>query len=167
MKKLLSTFCLLCTFLLMVSCARNIISPDETGTANGAIGDTMRAERMDVKVVSAKKVASFGEYTPIEGDALIDVIIYIENTSKDALTLLDTSFQIQWGEQGFAEPLPALYEPTLAPMSISLQPGETSEYHYLYSVPKAVTLFSVCFNNVDPATGNPSGENFYCVNFSL
>ena len=167
MKKVLSVLCMLCLIVGLAACKSTVIQPDDTGLAEGSVGDTLRAQMMDVKVVSAKKVSSYGDYTPISGDSLVNTVMYIENTSEEPITLLDTSFQIQWGEQGFAEPLPALYDSTLAPMSMVLQPGESSEYHYLFSVPSAVTILSVCFNDIDPATGEPAGEYFYKASFSL
>ena len=161
---------LLCAVLLLSSCARKPIVPDESGIATGSLGDIFQGQHMEVTVKSAKKVSSYGGYSPKNRDSLVDFVVYIENISTEDLLLLDNVFQLQWGEKGFADPLVAVEDNTMAPLETILPTGESVEYHYLYSIPEAVTIMRLCFHDIVPAERTTfAGGNayFYVVDVSL
>ena len=172
MTKKASVFlCLLLTLLVfLASCGRSPILPNESGIATGDVGDIFQGKYMDVTVKSAKNVSSYGGYSPKNGDTLVDVVLRIENTSEEDILLFDTSFQLQWGEKGFADPLVAVDDHTMAPLETTISVGESTEYHYIYSVPKTVTIMKLCFSDTVPANGAPlpAGEgSFFTANISL
>ena len=161
---------LLCALFLLSSCGRKPVLPNEAGIASGSLGDVFQGRHMDVTMRSIRKVSGYGGYSPKSGDILIDVVLHIENSSAEGLLLLDNFFQLQWGENGFADPLVAVDDQTMAPLETVLPAGESVEYHYIYSIPEAVTIMRLCFYDTNPTEGTPLAEGegcFYTVNISL
>lgn len=157
MKKTLAWICLILSFTLLLAGCRggNVVIMDATGIARGTLGDTFRAPPLDVRVISAKSVVSYGIYNQQEGQQLVDVVIRVTNGGGRNVMVYDTDFQLLWGAEGFADPLPAMQDKTLAPMETLLGRGETMEYHYVYPALRQATDFSIAFKA--PSDSDESG----------
>lgn len=160
-----------CLFIVIIfalvafsGCNNKVILPADDGHATAEVGETLRSPQREITVVSAKTVKSYGPYTPLAGEQLVDVVIKTKNCSGNALLLDETDYQLQWGTQGFADPLLAAMDESLSPIGTSLENGKTVEYHYLFSVPDYTAVFQVCYFE----QGVPDKPNIlFRINFTL
>lgn len=147
--------------LLFSGCSGGTVKPNDTGIATGSIGQTFEATDRNFSVISAKKTESFGGYTPIDKEQLIEVVIKTTNTGKDAFSLSDVDYQLQWGDAGFTDALGIFdAEGTFLDSEILLEKGKSAEYHYLFSVPDHTASYSLCY--LDPSTESDTQSLFYC-----
>ena len=58
----------------------------------------MRTYFFDYTVNSAYTCKEFEGYTPAEGNKLLVAEITVKNTDRSTVTMYDTDFQIQWGD---------------------------------------------------------------------
>ena len=70
----------------------------EAGGANGYVGDILHTAFLNFAVTDAYTCASYGDFTPQEGNQILVVEVAILNTSTASLPMFDTDFQIQWGD---------------------------------------------------------------------
>lgn len=75
-----------------------VVTADDDGYAEGRIGDVMRTYFFDYTVNSAYTCEEFEGYTPAEGNKLLVAEITVKNTDRSTVTMYDTDFQIQWGD---------------------------------------------------------------------
>ena len=75
-----------------------VVTADDDGYAEGRIGDVMRTYFFDYTVNSAYTCKEFEGYTPAEGNKLLVAEITVKNTDRSTVTMYDTDFQIQWGD---------------------------------------------------------------------
>ena len=75
-----------------------MVTADDDGYAEGRIGDVMRTYFFDYTVNSAYTCKEFEGYTPAEGNKLLVAEITVKNTDRSTVTMYDTDFQIQWGD---------------------------------------------------------------------
>ena len=132
---------------LLPSCFSRVVRPDNTGVGTGTVDNIFRTGPLDFEVLSVQAVSSYAQIAPLEGDRFIDIHIALTNTTDSNLVLRDTDFQLQWGSGelgGFSDPMVAL-DNTMAPLEITLEAGKRIEYHYVFSTPKAVNKFSLCY----------------------
>lgn len=132
--------------LLLGGCGAEptIVMAGEDNTATGSKGDIMRTPQIDFVVENVRALSKFGGEAPVKGDMFVDVTISITNTSEADAELHDMDFQLQWGSSGFADPMVA-FDDRMAPMDFTVGPGESVEYHFIYSVPKSITDFRICY----------------------
>ena len=75
-----------------------VVTADDDGYAEGRIGDVMRTYFFDFTVNSAYTCKEFEGYTPAEGNKLLVAELTVKNTDRSTVTMYDTDFQIQWGD---------------------------------------------------------------------
>ncbi len=75
-----------------------VVTADDDGYAEGRIGDVMRTYFFDYTVNSAYTCKEFEGYTPAEGNKLLVAELTVKNTDRSTVTMYDTDFQIQWGD---------------------------------------------------------------------
>ena len=80
------------------SAVQNLVGAVSNGYAEGRIGDVMRTYFFDYTVNSAYTCEEFEGYTPAEGNKLLVAEITVKNTDRSTVTMYDTDFQIQWGD---------------------------------------------------------------------
>lgn len=154
--------------LFLVGCqGDNVIIANSGGVTTGQVGDVFRIPPLDIKVISATSTTKYGNYTPRETEQLIDVVIQVSNTSKKDLVLNDTYFQLRWGNDGFADPLPAIADKTMAPVEYTLASGETCTFHYVFPALQQATIFKVCFSPFETEPTSDSATSLYYVEFAL
>ena len=76
----------------------DVVTADDDGYAEGRIGDVMRTYFFDYTVNSAYTCKEFEGYTPAEGNKLLVAELTVKNTDRSTVTMYDTDFQIQWGD---------------------------------------------------------------------
>lgn len=147
--------------LLFSGCSSSTVKPNSDGIATGSVGQTFKATNRTFSVISAQKTNSFGEYTPIDKEQLVEVVIKTTNTGKDAITLSDIDYQLQWGQSGFTDAL-GMFDAAgaLLDSEIILEKGQSAEYHYLFSAPDYTASYLLCF--LDPFNTSDSQTLFYC-----
>lgn len=168
MKKYLTGIaCILLSIFLCTGCfrPRNVL-PDTAHTATGRVGDKMMATYFSFVVDSADVAYVFAGYEPLRNEKYIDVVISVYNPSSTEVVLQDSSFQLRWGESGFADPQVAFTD-TMAPAETTLAPGASAQYHYLYSVPVSTTDFSICYLDECYTPTGTSVSNLFYVPFSI
>ena len=75
-----------------------VVTADDDGYAEGRIGDVMRTYFFDYTVNNAYTCKEFEGYTPAEGNKLLVAELTVKNTDRSTVTMYDTDFQIQWGD---------------------------------------------------------------------
>ena len=75
-----------------------VVTADDDGYAEGRMGDVMRTYFFDYTVNSAYTYNDYEGYTPSEGNKLLVAEITVKNTDRSTVTMYDTDFQIQWGD---------------------------------------------------------------------
>lgn len=75
-----------------------VVTADDDGYAEGRMGDVMRTYFFDYTVNSAYTCNDYEGYTPSEGNKLLVAEITVKNTDRSTVTMYDTDFQIQWGD---------------------------------------------------------------------
>ena len=86
-----------------------VVTADDDGYAEGRIGDVMRTYFFDYTVNSAYTCKEFEGYTPAEGNKLLVAELTVKNTDRSTVTMYDTDFQIQWGDDDDAFDAPITY----------------------------------------------------------
>lgn len=147
-----------------------------TGKKDGAdtpptLGDTVKTIFFDFSVESAQWVDEINGYTPAEGNALLDTVIKIKNTSGDGLPMGIYDFQAQWGGEGeddFAFQSEEITGEGIMPVEFEMKKGETAEYHVYYEIPAGSTDLSISYWEVytDEDGKEVEGDTFF-VHFTL
>lgn len=184
MKKLLSISLALIMCVVMASCTQggvvgtpgsaapassktatdNVVKAKD-GLAEGVLGDVMRNTFFDYTVVSAAYVDTYADYTPAEGNVLIDTVIKITNVFGDEIPMYREDFQIQWGEgeedYGYCiDPI----DDTMLPVEFTMAEDEVVEYHVVYEVPQGNSEYSISY--LEYFEDESEGDVFF-VEFSL
>ncbi len=76
----------------------DVVTADDDGYAEGRIGDVMKTYFFNYTVNSAYTCNEYEGYTPSEGNKLLVAELTIKNTDRSTVTMYDTDFQIQWGD---------------------------------------------------------------------
>lgn len=134
--------------------------------------DTVETLFFDFSVESAQWVEEVEGYTAAEGNALLDTVIKIKNTSNDGELPMSTyDFQAQWGGAGdddYAYQPEELTGEGIMPVEFTLGKGETAEYHVVYEVPAGSTDLSVSYWELyTDSDGNEVEGDTYFVYFTL
>lgn len=136
----------------------------------GTIGQLMKTKFFSFTVQSAQ-VVTRKDYTPEEGNKLVDIVIEATNTYETELPMLDMDFNI-WlgGREAGDDFMDDMYFPldplddTFAPIEYTLNIGEGRTYHYLYEIPEDVTEFELMhFEQFQDAEGNVSTGDAHFV----
>lgn len=75
-----------------------VVTADDDGYAEGRIGDVMKTYFFNYSVNSAYTCNEYEGYTPSEGNKLLVVEVTVKNTDRSTVTMYDTDFQVQWGD---------------------------------------------------------------------
>lgn len=143
-----------------------------TDPYNGGLKDTIHTLFFDFSVESAQWVDEINGYTPSEGNALLDTVIKIKNTSSDnALPMTIYDFQAQWGGEGdddFSFQPEEISGDGIMPVEFTLNKGESVEYHVYYEVPTGSSALSVSYWELyTDKDGNEVDGDTYFVEFTL
>ena len=76
----------------------NVVTADDDGYAEGRIGDVMKTYFFNYTVNSAYTCNEYEGYTPSEGNKLLVAEVTVKNTDRSTVTMYDTDFQVQWGD---------------------------------------------------------------------
>ena len=110
MKKLLKGLMIGLLSAALIGCGtkENVIRPDDSGYAEGNMGDTLATEWFTIKVNSASLTDNYMDAVEArEGEKLAVVNVTLASTYDKDVPMFDTDFQIQWGEadDGFGYPV--------------------------------------------------------------
>lgn len=75
-----------------------VVTADDDGYAEGRIGDVMKTYFFNYSVNSAYTCNEYEGYTPSEGNKLLVAEVTVKNTDRSTVTMYDTDFQVQWGD---------------------------------------------------------------------
>lgn len=132
---------------------------------NVALGETFQTAWFYMNVKSATKVPSYGSYTAEEGNTLIDVVIYLENTFTDVLTMSDMEFYLNDPVDSDYIYVPidpeSIASEDVAPAEFTLAINGKAEYHFIYQVPSDVSGFSLNFREL--YEDNSVGNIYHCA----
>lgn len=73
-------------------------SNGDDGYVEGRMGDIMNTYFFDYSVNSAYTCNEYEGYTPSEGNKLLVAEVTVKNTDRSTVTMYDTDFQVQWGD---------------------------------------------------------------------
>ena len=138
----------------------------------GGLKDTLKTLFFDFSVESAQWVDEVEGYTAAEGNALLDTVIKIKNTSDDdELPMSTYDFQAQWGGEGeddYAYQPEELTGEGIMPVEFTLSKGESVEYHVIFEVPAGSTDLSVSYWELytDEDGKDVEGDTYF-VHFTL
>lgn len=76
----------------------NVVTADDDGYAEGRIGDVMKTYFFNYTVNSAYTCSEYEGYIPSEGNKLLVAEVTVKNTDRSTVTMYDTDFQVQWGD---------------------------------------------------------------------
>ena len=75
-----------------------VVTADDDGYAEGRIGDVMKTYFFNYSVNSAYTCNEYEGYAPSEGNKLLVAEVTVKNTDRSTVTMYDTDFQVQWGD---------------------------------------------------------------------
>lgn len=168
MKKRLASL-LLAAFMAvsLCACASGDKSgyPNEDGIAEGKLGDTMHNAFFDYTVNSAYLCSQYEDYIPTEGKELLVADVTVKNTFSQSITMYDTDFQVQWGDDSkdaFDAPVTYYLDAgqTLGedvfPTEYDLAVNESRKGLLVFEVPAGKKDFSISYQELfdDDSTGN-------------
>lgn len=138
-----------------------VMAEDGEGDAN--LGDTIRTYFFDATVNSAYLTDSYKSITPSSDDKeLLVVNITVKNTTGSAITMYDTDFQGQWGDEGDDDYcLPVTFDgydaiENMLPAEYVLKVGQSETGDLVYEMPTGRSDFSVSYKEwfADGSSGN-------------
>ncbi len=115
----------------------------------GSIGDVMENAFFNFRVEEAFVENSYGSYEPEDGNVLVNVTLWLENTFGEAIPMYNMDFMLHWGEEsgeyvyGLSELAGAHSE--IMPDEFYLEKGQDATYHLIYEVPKDVEEYSLLY----------------------
>ena len=143
-----------------------MVTADDDGYAEGRIGDVMRTYFFDYTVNSAYTCKEFEGYTPAEGNKLLVAEITVKNTDRSTVTMYDTDFQIQWGDDdnddAYAAPI-TYYGNTVSdeqlPEEYDLGVNEEKTGLLVYEVPEDSKDYSISY--LEQFSNETEGDVFF------
>ena len=129
-----------------------VVTADDDGYAEGRMGDVMRTYFFDYTVNSAYTCNDYEGYTPSEGNKLLVAEVTVKNTDRSTVTMYDTDFQIQWGDDdnddAYAAPI-TYYGNTVSdeqlPEEYDLGVNEEKTGLLVYEVPEDSKDYSISY----------------------
>lgn len=164
------------TALLLAACGSpdkdTVIYANESGMAEGQMGDILRNTFFDYKVNSAYLCNEYEGYSAADGYELLVAEIMVHNVFEEGITMYDTDFQVQWdssADDAFDWPLTLYLEEgeslgdDVLPAEYDLAKDESRTGLLIYEVPEGKTGFSIVYQEYfdDESTGD-----IFFVNFS-
>ena len=156
--------CLL-TVCLLAACGGKSRDVDEGPQYyEGAISDTMNTYFFDFTVNSASLTDTYGDVT-LEEDAFLVASVTVKNTTNQTITMYDTDFQAQWGDESddaYSLPITFEYEDGLLdamrqlPSEYDLESGESKTGELVFIVPEGGEEYSISY--LELFTGNDGEE---------
>jgi hypothetical protein len=120
-----------------------------TGSVTGEVGKTYSTQWFRFSVSSIEKVKKYADYSPQEGNILVDVLIAEQCTFDRPIEMGSYDFFVD--AESFEEyvyPLDPL-DDTMMPKSFELAPNEKAEYHAVFEVPEDVTGLKLVYIEID------------------
>lgn len=174
MKKFVS---LLLAALLMTgltACGESSLSDEsnvyaEDGYAEGGLGDVMHTYFFTYTVNNAYVCEQYEDYVPTEGYDLLVADVTVKNTSGDTITMYDTDFQVQWGDDdnddAFDVPITYYVETTdtisedIFPYEYDLENKESRTGQLVFEVPEGLNEYSISY--MEYFSDDTSGDTFF------
>ncbi len=135
----------------------SVITANDEGYAEGKLGDTMQTYFFDYTVHSAYLCGEYQDYAPAEGNDLLVADVTVKNTSRGAITMYDTDFQIQWNDDADdAWDIPVTYYLSedqglgddALPSSYNLAVNQSRQGILVFEVPQGNTDFSLSYQEM-------------------
>ena len=141
----------------------------EDGYAEGVLGDVMNTYFFTYTVNSAYVCEQYESYVPAEGYDLLVADVTINNISDDAITMYDTDFQVQWGDDdnddAFDVPITYYVETTetisedIFPYEYDLKKKESRTGQLVFEVPEGMAEYSISY--MEYFSDDTSGDTFF------
>lgn len=175
-KKISSLFAGAVLALLLTACGSSdketVIYANDTGFAEGQMGDTLRNIFFDYRVNNAYLCGEYEGYTAADGYELLVAEITVHNVFEEDITMYDTDFQIQWNsdaEDACDWPVTLYLQEgeslggNVLPNEYDLKKDESRTGLLIYEVPEGETEFSLVYQEYfeDESVGD-----IFFVNFS-
>lgn len=143
-----------------------VVTADDDGYAEGRMGDVMRTYFFDYTVNSAYTCNDYEGYTPSEGNKLLVAEITVKNTDRSTVTMYDTDFQIQWGDDdnddAYAAPI-TYYGNTVSdeqlPEEYDLGVNEEKTGLLVFEVPEDSKDYSISY--LEQFSNDTEGDVFF------
>lgn len=133
----------------------------EDGFAHGYLGDTMHSYFFDYTVNDAYLCTEFEGYTPSAGNELLVAELTVLNTSPSSITMYDTDFQAQWGEddddEAYAFPITEIVSDQQLTAEYDLGIRKDITGLLVFEVPEGYSDFSISYLELF-AGDNDEGE---------
>lgn len=143
----------------------NIIHAED-GYAEGSMEDIMHTYFFTYTVNNAYVCDQYESYVPADGNDLLVAEVTVENISDETITMYDTDFQVQWGDDenddAFDVPITYYVDTTetigknIFPYEYELKKKESRTGHLVFEVPEGKTEFSISYLEYfsDETSGN-------------
>ena len=169
MKKLLALIMCLLLALTMVACGGKSLGTEdeESSYHEGEIGQTMETYFFDFTVTSAYISDSYSDYVADDGEAFLVLNVTVKNTWDKDITMYDTDFQVQWGddaEDAFCYPITAEYSDGLVdalrqlPEEYELSKGKSRSGELVFMVPSGHSEYTVSYQELFDTTDGETKE---------
>lgn len=128
-------FLMLC-LLLLTGCAQKAAKP----------GDVIHTALFDFSITEGKAVEQYPGIEAKSGYKLVQMQLWVHNTSDQTYTMFSGDFQLQWGEgdEDFGTCLPAL-DSSMVPYAYQLAPDEEYTGLMLVEVPDDCSMVTVAY----------------------
>lgn len=146
----------------------NDIYPEE-GYAEGGLEDVMHTYFFNYTVNSAYICEEYEGYVPADGFDLLVADVTVKNTSGESITMYDTDFQIQWGDDdnddAFDVPVTYYMETTQSlgddvfPYEYDLANKESRTGLLIFEVPEGEPEYSLSY--LEYFDDDTSGDVFF------
>ena len=150
-----------------LSNANNVYAED--GYAEGGLGDVMNTYFFTYTVNSAYVCEQYEDYTPADGYDLLVADVTVKNVSEDVISMYDTDFQVQWGDdendEAFDVPITYYVETTetisedIFPYEYELKKKESRTGLLVFEVPEGMTEYSISY--MEYFSDDSSGDTFF------
>lgn len=144
----------------------DVVTADDDGYAEGRIGDVMKTYFFNYSVNSAYTCNEYEGYTPSEGNKLLVVEVTVKNTDRSTVTMYDTDFQVQWGDDDNDEAYDApitYYGNTVSdeqlPEEYDLSVNEERTGLLVFEVPEASKDYSISY--LEQFSNETEGDVFF------
>lgn len=141
----------------------------EDGYAEGGLGDVMNTYFFTYTVNSAYVCEQYESYVPEEGFDLLVAEISVKNISNDTITMYDTDFQVQWGDDtnddAFDVPITyyvdtdEIISDDIFPYEYELKKKESKTGLLVFEVPEGRTEYSISY--MEYFSDDTSGDTFF------
>jgi|GEM_PF-4258324 len=107
------------------------------------VGEKRSTAFLDFTIESIQVVDYYGEYEPMDGYKMVDIVIYTINQMDQSIPMFVDDYYVFYNEEIYWAEYP--YDDTMAPDSNTLEVGEDMKAHYIYIIPEEAMEFELQF----------------------